>query len=143
MELIGTEIILKLPIVPLEKLIVFIASLNFWGSIAATFVGIIIGLILTAIIFSENLKVVITDSNMSLIKGDNTNIVIDKQDISSVYIEDKTLVILGLAGEELYRGTFDRNSDTAQDAFLYHHYPWRDKDSFIHEYQKWNLEHKP
>ncbi|GEM_PF-2528799 len=63
--------LLNLPVVPWEKFIEFIASLNsLWISIIASIIGIIAGILLTLTIFDESLEVTITYEKLHLKLGD-------------------------------------------------------------------------
>jgi len=133
--------LLKLPVVPWEGLIEFIASLNnFWVSIVATIIGIIVGILLTIIIFEESLEVTITYENLHLKLGDKID-TIDKKDISAIYLEDKQLIILGKNSNQLYREVLETKIDTVRETFRTYEYPWKEKDPFEKEYQRWVLGH--
>jgi hypothetical protein len=133
--------LLNLPVLPWEKLIEFIASLNsLWVSIIATIIGIIVGILLTLTIFEESLEVTITYENLQLKLGDKVD-TLDKKDISTIYIENKQLIILGKNSNELYREVFETKIDTVQETFRTYQYPWKEKDPFEKEYQRWVLGH--
>ncbi|WP_026908118.1 YqeB family protein [Paucisalibacillus globulus] len=133
--------LLNLPVVPWEKLIEFIASLNsLWISIVASIIGIIAGILLTLIIFEESLEVTITYENLLLKLGDKVD-TLDKKDISTIYIENKQLIILGKNSNELYREVFETKIDTVRETFRNYQYPWKEKDPFEKEYQRWVLGH--
>lgn len=129
--------VLKLPIVPLEKLIIFIASLNhFWVSIAATMTGVFVGLFFSFMVFSESLKVTVSDHQLKSVLGHSEKI-IEKKQISAVYFENKNLVVLGQRSHELYRAVLDMKLDSVREAFHQHRYPWKDGDPFVGQYQRW------
>lgn len=133
--------ILKLPFIPLEKLFIFAShSNNFWFSISAMIIGVIAGIILSIFILSESLKVIISDDAIKLQIGDEQKI-INKSDISAVYVEKKTLIILGKYSNELYRESLESKIETTKNAFLYHRYPWKEEDPFIKQYKRWVLGH--
>lgn len=133
--------LLNLPVVPWEKLIEFIASLNsLWVSIVATIIGIIVGILLTLTIFEESLEVTITYENIQLKLGDKVD-TLDKKDISTIYIENKQLIILGKNSNELYREVFETKIDTVRETFRTYQYPWKEKDPFEKDYQRWVLGH--
>ncbi|MGI2278228.1 YqeB family protein [Staphylococcus cohnii] len=133
--------ILKLPFIPLEKLFIFAShSNNFWFSISAMIIGVIAGIILSIFILSESLKVIISDDAIKLQIGDEQKI-INKSDISAVYVEKKTLIILGKYSNELYRESLESKLETTKNAFLYHRYPWKEEDPFIKQYKRWVLGH--
>lgn len=133
--------LLKLPIVPLEKLIGFIASLNSpWVSIVATIIGIIVGILLTFIIFDESLEITVSDHQLQFKLGDKLDS-IEKKDISAIYMENKEIIVLSQESCELYRGLIDIKKGTVQDTFTVHHYPWHAQDPFQNEYERWVLGH--
>ena len=135
------EWVLTLPIVPMEKLISLIASFNsLWVSIVATVIGIIVGVLLTAIIFDESLEVTVSDQNLQLKLGDKVE-TIEKKDISTIYIENKQLIILGQNSDELYQEVIETKLDSVREAFYQYQYPWVDKDPYENQYQRWVLGH--
>lgn len=135
------EWILKLPIVPMEKLIIMISSLNhFWVSIVATIIGVIVGLVFSMIVFSETLKVIVSDHQLKLTMKDVEK-VIEKKEIAAIYIENKNLVVLGQSGQELYRELFEPKLEVVREAFLRHSYPWKEEDPFTDQYKRWVVEH--
>lgn len=133
--------ILKLPVIPLEKLIELIASLNsFWVSVVATIIGIVAGILLTAIIFDESLEVTISYDKLQLKLGDKVE-TIDKKDISAIYMENKQLIILGQNCGELYRGVVETKKEVVREAFNKYQYPWKEEDPFESHYQRWVIGH--
>ncbi len=135
------DLALKLPVVPMEGLIITIASLNhFWVSIVATIIGVVAGIIFSFIIFNESLKVTITDKELKLAIG-NQEKVINKKDISAVYVENKHLVILGRHGNEINREVLESKLETARETFCQHRYPWKKEDPFMNQYERWVLGH--
>lgn len=133
--------VLQLPVVPLEKLMIYIASLNhFWVSIVATITGVFVGLFFSFMVFSDSLKVTVTDHQLKLVLEDSEKI-IEKKQIAAIYFEDKNLVVLGQRSHELYRAVLDMKLDSVRKAFHHHRYPWKDDDPFVDQYQRWILDH--
>ncbi|MGQ5530709.1 YqeB family protein [Bacillus sp. CGMCC 1.60114] len=133
--------ILKLPVVPMEKLVLFIASFNsLWVSSIAAIIGTIAGLLLALVILNESLEVTISYNNLQLKFGERINI-IEKKDILAIYIENKHLVILGQTSNELYREVIEMKVDTVREAFNKYQYPWNEIDPFGSQYQRWALGH--
>ncbi|PTH95342.1 50S ribosomal protein L29, partial [Staphylococcus shinii] len=91
-------------------------------------------------ILSESLKVIISDDDIKLQIGDEQKI-INKSDISAVFVEKKTLIILGKYSNELYRESIESKIETTKKAFLYHRYPWKEEDPFTKQYKRWVLGH--
>lgn len=133
--------LLKLPVVPLEIVVKLIAASNsFWVSIVTTIIGIVVGVLLTLIIFDETLEVTVSRDNLQLKLGDKV-VTIAKKDISAIYLENKQLIILGQYSMELYREVIESKKDTIREAFQNYQYPWTEKDPFESEYQRWVLGH--
>lgn len=131
--------LLKLPVIPLEKLFILITSLNSqWVSVVAAVIGIILGIILTLIIFSETLEVTVTENSIRLKLGDSINI-IEKKDISAIYFEKKELFILDQNSFEIYRGIIESKEDKVREVLQNYKYPWSEQDPFSNQYQRWAL----
>src|SRR5690625_7911820 len=65
-------------------------------------IGLIAGIIFTSYAFLETLKMTISDQEVKLeVKGQVA--MLNKQDISAIFMEGKQLTILGADGVELYR----------------------------------------
>lgn len=106
----------------------------------ATVVGIIFGILLTAIIFDESLKVTISYQYVQLKIGDKVE-TIEKKEVLVIYIENKRLIILGENSNELYRKAIETKSESVCEVFQQYHYPWVDKDPYENQYQSWVLGH--
>ncbi|MCY8381179.1 hypothetical protein [Bacillus haynesii] len=133
--------VLTIPIVPFKGPLEFITSLNsFWVSIIAAVIGIVAGLFFSQYIFTEILQVFISDQNVKLLFKEKEE-VIEKKDISAIYLEKKDLVVLGHKGTELYREQLESKRALAESAFKHHDYKWADEDPFKNEYQRWVADH--
>lgn len=124
------EWVIKIPLIPLEGLFEWIASLESrWFSVIAAIVGMIAGLIFVFYVFRETLEITITDKEVKLNVKEKEN-VIQKNEISSIYMAGKELVFLGIEGNELFRGHPDLKQERISEAFTQHWYPWKDKDPY-------------
>lgn len=124
------EWVIKIPLIPLEGLFEWIAGLESrWFSVIAAIVGMIAGLIFVFYVFRETLEITITDKEVKLNVKEKEN-VIQKNEISSIYMEGKELVFLGIEGNELFRGHPDLKQERISEAFTQHWYPWKDKDPY-------------
>lgn len=125
----------------MEKLIITISSLNhFWVSIVATIIGVIVGLVFSIIVFSETLKVIVSDNKLKLVI-DDVEKAIEKKEVSAIYLENKDLVVLGQSGHELYRGLLESKLEVIQEAFSHQSYPWKEEDPFASQYKRGVLDH--
>lgn len=133
--------ILKLPIVPWEKIVTLIATLDsIWVSILAALVGVVLGIWLAFLIFAENLEVTLSYDDLQVKYGERTDI-IHKNDISAIYMEKKQLIILGKTGNELFRGVLEDNKEKARDAFYRYRFPWFEDDPYKEHYERWVMGH--
>ncbi|MCF7616682.1 hypothetical protein P9D51_18565 [Bacillus sonorensis] len=132
---------LMIPIVPFKGPLEFVASFNsYWVSIIAAIIGIIAGLFFSQYIFNEILKVLISDQNVRLLMKEKEEM-IEKKEISTVYLENKDLVILGVNGNELYREQIEAKKPLVEKAFKHHGYQWAEEDPFKNKYQRWVADH--
>lgn len=126
------EWIVKIPFpyIPLEGLFVLVAGLKSgWVSVITALIGMIAGLIFVYFVFRESLEITITDKEVKLNVEEKEN-VIQKNEISSIYMEGKELVFLGIEGNELFRGHPDLKQEKVSKAFTQHMYPWKDKNHY-------------
>lgn len=133
--------LLSMPIIPKEKLVKLIASLNgTWVSIIATIIGMAAGVFFSMIIFAESLEVKVTYEGLQL-KLDDKVTSIHKKDISAIYLENKQFIILGMQGNELYREVIESKKDKVREVMNNYRYPWKEKDPFDNEYKRWVAGH--
>lgn len=133
--------VLTIPIVPFKGPLEFITSLNsFWVSIIAAVIGSVAGLFFSQYILTEILQVFISDQNVKLLFKEKEE-VIEKKDISAVYLENKDLVVLGHDDTELYRERIESKKMFVESAFKHHGYKWADEDPFKNKYQRWVADH--
>lgn len=67
-----------------------------------------------------------TYDNLQLKLGDKVD-TLDKKDISTIYIENKQLIILGKNTNELYREVFEMEIDTVRKTFRTYNIPGKRK----------------
>lgn len=131
--------IVEFPLIPLRGIIELLASLNgLWISIVAAIIGMILGLLLAFIIFYESLEVTVTTEGLTMKIGDKTETIL-KKDISSVFIDDKQLIVLGKDSDVLYQEKFEGKQETVQDIFKRYYYPWYERDPYDEQYKRWVL----
>ena len=122
------------------KLIAFIQAK--WVTIVTTFLGLIVGIWLASKAIHESLVISVSDDEVILKIGDSDQHY-SKPDIASVFIDDKMLVLLGNAGQELAREPYESTPRNIADTFVKHDYPWAsDGDPYEAEYRLW-VDHTP
>ncbi|GAA0356541.1 hypothetical protein [Bacillus horti] len=132
---------IKIPFIPFEGVFEWIATLESqWVSVIAAVLGMLAGVFFVFYAFSESLKVTITDEQLKLEFKEKAT-TLHKSEISAIYLEKKELVILSLNGNERFRVPFDAKRDAVSGAFEKHRYPWKDKDPFENQYQRWIADH--
>lgn len=130
----------ELPWVPFEGIVEWIASVA-GNEPAATIVslaaGAVVGLVLAFIGAMETLVVRITDTQVTLRRGDTTQ-KINRAGVRTVFVDGKQLVLLGAEADELAREGFDLGADRLRDGFLAHGYPWAAAgDPYRDEFRRW------
>ncbi|QXE02226.1 hypothetical protein [Terribacillus sp. DMT04] len=129
--------ILKLPWLPLEDLVEKIASYSgITASAILCIVGAVAGIALSQFIFYETLTVIINKEAV-LLKIRKTKDNFRKQDIQSVYLEGKSLVLVGRQDNEMYKEAYDANKEKLAQAFLSLGYPWFYDDPYLAAYRRW------
>ncbi|GGB54095.1 hypothetical protein F3157_14675 [Virgibacillus dakarensis] len=123
-----------------SKVIQLLDSFNpFWVSIILMFVGVVIGVLLSLTVYSEALKMSISDQEI-LINKDEKEKTIRKSEIKEIFMEDNEIVITGNKGQELLSEKTDIKKEKIREIFLQHHYPWSEQDPYVDEFVLWTLE---
>jgi hypothetical protein len=100
------------------------------------FLGLIAGLALIFVSFNESLKISIYDDKV-ILKLRDDEIIVNKKDISLVFIDKKQLVLLGNDEKELFRCKQELNESKVSAAFIKHNYLWSDTGPFINDFKTW------
>lgn len=134
------DFIKRIPFFFDSKAIQLLESFNpFWVSIILMFVGVVIGVFLALTIYSEALKMNISDHEI-LINKDDKEKTIQKSEIKAIFMEDNEVVITDHKGQELLSEKTDIKKEKIREIFLYHHYPWCEQDPYVNEFNLWTLE---
>ncbi|MGN8645768.1 YqeB family protein [Gracilibacillus sp. HCP3S3_G5_1] len=132
---------IKIPFIPFEGVLEWIATLESqWISVIGVILGVIAGVFFVLYAFSETLRITITDEEVKLNFKEKVNN-IHKTETSAIYMEGKDLVFLSTDGNELFRGQSESKKELVSEAFKHHRYPWKDKDPFKNQYQRWVADH--
>ncbi|MGN9913217.1 YqeB family protein [Phytohabitans sp. LJ34] len=130
----------ELPWVPFDGIVEWIASVadnEPLATIVSLAAGAVVGLVLAVIGAMETLVVRITDSEVTLRRGD-TKQKINRARVRTVFIDRKQLVLLGVEADELAREGFDLGADRLRDGFIAHGYPWSAAgDPYRDEFRRW------
>lgn len=123
-----------------SKVIELLDAFNpFWVSIILMFVGVVIGVLLSLTVYSEALKMSISDQEI-LINKDDKEKIIRKSEVKEIFMEDNNVVITGNKGQELLSEKTDIKKEKIREIFLYHHYLWCEQDPYVDEFKLWTLE---
>lgn len=123
-----------------SKVIELLDAFNpFWVSIILMFVGVFIGVLLSLTVYSEALKMSISDQEI-LINKDDEEKIIRKSEVKEIFMEDNNVVITGNKGQELLSEKTDIKKEKIREIFLYHHYLWCEQDPYVDEFKLWALE---
>ena len=130
--------ILNLPWLPYEGIIEKIASYSgTTPSIILCIAGIVAGIILSQFIFHETLQILVNKDSVTLMIKD-TKDQFRKGEIQSIFLDGKSLVLVGLQENEMFKEEYDGNKKKMADAFLSLGYPWSESDPYLAAYCRWN-----
>ncbi|AWB44759.1 hypothetical protein DCC85_11390 [Paenibacillus sp. CAA11] len=130
--------LLNLPWFPFEGPLKLIRKFDGpWLPFILGAVGLIIGVILAYIVAKETLRIILSDASVRLVIGDYTQDIL-REEMGSVFLDKKHLVILGRNGFELAREQSDESANKVAEAFKRHGYPWLDSgDPYKEEFCRW------
>ena len=107
------------------------------ASIGALVVGGLAGLVLATLAALDRLTVTVADDQVIFTRGGVTR-AFGRPLVGAVFVDDRRLVLLGRATEELAREPADLEADRLSDAFVAHGFPWRaGGDPYSDDYQRW------
>ncbi|MEV0051778.1 hypothetical protein AB0H34_14905 [Saccharopolyspora shandongensis] len=107
-----------------------------WGTVGAVVIGLIIGLGFAGLMAQERLTVTVEPERVTLAVGSSAQH-IARDEIGSVFLDRKYLVVLDGSGAEQARQPSDLDWTKLRRAFVEHGYPWREKDPFAGHYALW------
>lgn len=129
--------VVSLPWAPLRGPFQLVASIpEPQATLGSLGLGVLIGLVIAFIAAQERLSVEVADESVVFSRGGSDRMV-ERTQISGVFLDGKKLVVLGLGTEELARENSDLNSTELADAFQRHGYPWLPGDPYRDEYRRW------
>lgn len=128
---------LGLPWVPMRGPLELVAELDQRWS-AAIFLGggFILGLAFAVFAVFSCLTVTVTNEEVRLKKEDTARH-IPKADISAVFTDGRSLVILDRESRQIFRDHHESTDDELADAFRTHGYPWFAEDPYNDLYRRW------
>ncbi|MFG3252699.1 hypothetical protein [Streptomyces sp. NPDC048172] len=134
--------LVKLPTLPVEKLIEFVATLDeTWHFLVLAGAGAALGVVGGLLALTESMEITLTDSRIE-VEGDGTDESFARDDVSAVFVDGKELVVLGRDSGHLLRGEPAAAAAELAAAFRAHGYPWHDADPYAALYQRW-IPHSP
>ncbi|GED67919.1 hypothetical protein BRE01_16210 [Brevibacillus reuszeri] len=107
-----------------------------WVGIITMILGLIAGVAFTFLSFHESLEVSLYDDNVFLKLRDEET-VLQKKDISLVFLEKNQIVFIGNDEKELFRCKQELPKRTVGAAFVKHRYAWSDSDPFQNDFKIW------
>jgi hypothetical protein len=112
-----------------------------WSTVAALAVGAVLGGVFALFWAAEMMSVEVSHDRITLRKDDKT-FDFGRNEVESVFVEGKQLVLLSPTGAELARETSDLSRAKLEQAFTGQGYRWRAADPFANEFRMW-VEHAP
>ena len=107
------------------------------ASIGALVVGGLAGLVLATLAALDRLTVTVGDDQVIFSRGGVAR-AFKRPLVGAVFVDERRLVLLGRATEELAREPSDLKADRLGDAFVAHGFPWRaGGDPYRDAYQRW------
>ncbi len=99
--------------------------------------GLIIGVVVALTAEGELVRVAVSDERVQIRIDDDVS-EFGRPAVGAVFVEDKHLVLQGIASDELTRQHTDRDVDQLRDAFVEHGYPWHDDgDPHRGDFHRW------
>lgn len=127
-----------LPWVPFQEPLKAVASIHgAWLPVLTGTAGLLGGIWIAHLSFKETLSITIDDRSLRLTKNGDIS-TLSRDEIDAVFLDQKELVLLNLAGAELARETHESSRRRISGAFQAHGYPWSpDGDPHHHAYRRW------
>lgn len=107
-----------------------------WVTLGAWVLGAAAGIVLALIGAHETLRLTVTSSGVQLRRMDTPSSA-KREEVESVYLDGKDLVLVGSRGEELAREKSELPRDRVRAAFVDHGYTWLDEDPYRDQYRLW------
>lgn len=98
--------------------------------------GLLAGLALALYAIHESLTLKVDDARV-ILRRSGTEAVVDREQLSAVFLDRKELVLLGTDTREQAREATDVKKKLVAQAFRGHRYPWFDDDPHCPEYRLW------
>lgn len=106
------------------------------GTVIAVAAGVVLGIVLALTAEGEALRVGVDRGRVTLTR-DGTTRTVERADVRTVFVDGKSLVLLGRGGEELAREASDLPAGRLEAAFTTHGYPWSATDPHRAAYRRW------
>src|SRR5690625_4556632 len=131
--------LVNVPIIGDAAAVRFISNFDAWWQILITMLaGLILGLLLTGIIYDDILKLEIFTSKIKIDFKDK-QWELQKENIYGVYKDDKHLVIISNDESELLRETTEHKEEELRSVFSRFNYPWFDRDPYKADFLEWQM----
>lgn len=98
--------------------------------------AVLVGAVLALLGISESLGVTVGGTRLRVQAGDWGR-EIDRADVSAVFVDGKTLVVLDSQGRQTIREPYEGPGQALRTAFTRHGYPWLDQDPHQDLFRRW------
>lgn len=124
--------------IPFQGPVELVAGFDgWWVALITTVIGLVGGLILAGMAMDESLEATVTDDEVRFKLNGKTR-TFARPDVRGVFLDDKQLVLLGPATEELAREKHESTPAQIAAAFESHGYPWLpDGDPHAGDFRRW------
>ena len=131
--------LVKLPVMPAEKLVEFAGSLGAaWHLLVLAVLGAALGAGAGVIGLSESLVLTLDDTRLrSEGGGGDGEESLRREDVGAVFADGKELVVLAGDSRQLLRGEHAAPARKLAEAFRAHGWPWHESDPYADLWQRW------
>jgi hypothetical protein len=122
---------------PMRAAFLFVGAVDApWEIAVALAVGLLVGLGVAAVAFTESMKVTLTGTELRLVRDDQTRVVA-RDDIDAVFLDGNRLVVLDRESRQLVRAAHQAPGAALARAFQAYGYPWKGADPYADLYRRW------
>ncbi len=126
-----------LPWVPFQGLARLLADWDGpWLVALTTLAGLAGGVLLAAAVIQDTLTVRLSDREVELSREGRVR-TYPREQVGSVFVDGKQLVLLGAASDELDRDETENAAGELAAAFRRHGWPWADRDPHTDAFRRW------
>lgn len=126
-----------LPWFPFQGPLELLASLEAgWGMAIGLVAGLVLGVGLAIVTVGDTMRVTVAADEITFGKGGTARI-IARANVSAVFLDHKSLVVLERGSREVVREEIDAKRQQIERALRLHDYPWCAEDPYADAFARW------